>query len=123
MAHVPRAELMHWHFPKDRQRAIAIVYLLVVPLLIVALLILMFVNWRHEQGRALRQSKANRTQIRILHNALAEACHATTVQYGVTSAMLIYFASNPKAKELVDVLGGYATDLSSLSACQGIARP
>jgi hypothetical protein len=123
MARVLRAELMHWHFPRDKQRAIAIVYLVIVPLLIVLLLILMFVNWRHEQGRALRQSKANKTQITILHNALAEACHATSVQYGITSALLLYFAGKPDAHELVDVLGGYGTDLSSLSACQGIARP
>jgi hypothetical protein len=108
-------------FDTDRLRAIF--YLLVVPLAVGAILVLGYINHRSENQHASQQAEANRKQIVILHNALAEACHATTVQYGITSALLLYFANDPKASDLVDVLGGYATDLSSLSACQGIARP
>jgi hypothetical protein len=108
-------------FDTDRLRAIF--YLLIVPLAVLAILVFAFFNHRSENRHAEQQVEANRKQIVILHNALAEACHATTVQYGVATALILYYASKPDAKQLVDVLGGYATDLSSLSACQGIARP
>jgi hypothetical protein len=126
---LPRFELMpHWHFPKDRQKAIAIVYLVIVPIVIVVLLLLVFFNWRHERDRTLRQTEANRKQIAILHNALAEACHASTIQYGINTALLYYIqgspdANSPGAKIAVDSLAGYSSDLLQLTSCQRIEKP
>lgn len=113
-------------FDTDRFRAIF--YLVVVPLAIVGILILGFVNYHSEHTHASKQAQINKAQIKILRNALGEACHATTVLYGITSALILYYQAEPKpnsyrVRKLVDVLAGYGIDLGSLTACKNIARP
>ena len=113
-------------FDADRLREIF--YLLIVPLAVVAILVLGFINHRTENHHAAQQAEANRKQIVILHNALAEACHASTIQYGINTALLYYIqgspdANSPGAKIAVDSLAGYSSDLLQLTSCQRIEKP
>ena len=115
------------HF--DQHRARAFFYLFLVPIVIVGILVAGYLNHRTENKRAVRQAEVNRKQIVILRHALSEACHATTVLYGITTAITLYVESQPKgttdpiAKLTTDTLAGYANDLNTLTACQNIARP
>jgi hypothetical protein len=113
-------------FDTDRLRAIF--YLVVVPVVVFLILVLGYLNHRSENSRAVKQAEANREQIVVLRHALGEACHATTVLYGITTALTIYIetrpdGSRPVPKLTTDALNGYATDLSSLTACQNVSRP
>jgi hypothetical protein len=118
-------------FREERLRAIF--YLIVVPAVIALLLVFVFLDYRHGIHSARRQDEVNRAQIELnrrqikdLRNALAETCHATTSEYGIVSAFLIYLASQPPTREnraLLDTLSGYASDLSTRSACREVTNP
>jgi uncharacterized membrane protein len=110
------------------QHSIGIIYLIVVPLLITVILILAFVNLRQQHNREVRQVARNRQQIRVLQRGLVESCHATTSQIGVITALILYLSSSPnasgyQAQKAISDLAGFASDLSSLTACQQITRP
>jgi hypothetical protein len=113
-------------FDTDRLRAFF--YLILVPAVVALILVFGYLNHRSENSRAAKQAEANREQIKILRNALGEACHATTVLYGITTALTIYIetrpdGSRPVPKLTADSLNGYTTDLASLTACQNVSRP
>jgi hypothetical protein len=118
-------------FHEERLRAIF--YLIVVPVMIGVILVFVSIDYRHGVQSTARQAKINKAnirendhQIRLLRNALAETCHATTDEYGIVSALLIYFAAQPPTqvnRALQDTLAGYASDLNARSACGRLTNP
>jgi len=112
--------------PQRLHRPIVIIYLIVVPIAIALVFALILLNWRRDSDRTVKQVKANKAQIATLRNALAEACHASTIQYGITVSLLYYMRSAPpvpQSKEITDALDGYASDLLQLTTCHRIEKP
>lgn len=123
----------------DPHRVRAAFYLLVVPVLILATLVLGYVNYRQGNERALVQAQHNREQIarlraadRRINSTLAEVCHGQTVEFGILLAVLVYLREDPKltdpsaggrVRDLIAALEGYEADLSQLTACGTIAHP
>jgi hypothetical protein len=118
-------------FHEEKLRAIF--YLVIVPALIVLTLFLIFLDYRAGVHRTVRQEKVNkaqieqnRRQIKTLRNALAETCHATTAEFGITSSLILYLSAQPQTPATVtaiETLTGFADDLSTKSACRQVANP
>lgn len=128
---------MPTRFRFDHDRVRAAIYLVIVPAMVVACLILILVNWRNQhahQAEVAKQQAAaakvqaaeNQRQIKVLRAALGEACRSSATVEELISSLILYFAAQPKSyttELLTASLAAQGQDAGNLSACARIKRP